>query len=593
MANSTIANLNVKLLANISGFTSSMASATKPLVGFAGSVVSTSAKIGGLVSAITGLVGAGSLAVLVHQSMEAIDVNAKLSDRLGIATDKLVGLQYAGDLAGVSAEDLTTSFEKLLKNLAEAATKGGPAREALSAIGLDAKTLANESPDQAFKEIADGLVSIHNPAQRAQVAMALFGKSGQSLEPLLMSGAQGIAAAQAEAEKLGLTYDRVSAAKIEAANDSWTRVKAVITGVGNQLAIGLAPYLDAVETKLVSVATTGGGIGPKVGGAVEWVAKAIATAADYAELLPMAFYGFRAAALQSMAETLNAVDILGGGIVKLINLLPGVQVEWTDTFQNLSTGLAVEAADAAQKFDDALGTFNRGDNAAAVTKVFADIRASSQSAAEGIAANAATMGGAFKDIQDNSENLKKVGDTLADLDKQVRQFGMTDGQKRLDNLKTLGATPDQLAQAQKSANQLDSLNAAKKKHDDLQNSAKSVLDSIATPTEKYDQKITNLNDLLQAGMINWDQYGRAIRVARDELEKGDGKTNAKMEAPELMKSGSAQAARLVYDFTRGSNALSKDDVAKKQLASQQVSEQWLRRIEQNTRSADDTQVVDI
>src|SRR4051812_28753013 len=124
MASNTIANLNVKLLANISGFASGMASAAKPLVDFAGKVAGTSLKIGGLVSAVTGLVGAGSMAALVHQSMEAIDTNAKLADRLGMTTEGLVGLQHAAGLAGVSNESLTGAMEKMLKALGGAADDG-------------------------------------------------------------------------------------------------------------------------------------------------------------------------------------------------------------------------------------------------------------------------------------------------------------------------------------------------------------------------------------------------------------------------------------------------------------------------------------
>src|SRR5437870_719288 len=100
------------LTANIGGFTSNMAQAAKPLASFAGGVGAATAKIGGMVSAVAGLVGAGSLTALVHHSMEAIDANAKLSDRLGVTTEKLVGLQYAGDLAGVSNEELTGGLEK-------------------------------------------------------------------------------------------------------------------------------------------------------------------------------------------------------------------------------------------------------------------------------------------------------------------------------------------------------------------------------------------------------------------------------------------------------------------------------------------------
>src|SRR5262249_17303077 len=157
--------------------------------------------------------------------------------------------QHAGALAHVSNEQLTTGLEKMLKALGGAADDGEDASNAFTKLGLNAKDLANLPTDQAFAAIADKISKIENPADRTAAAVSIFGKSGQSLLPLVMSGAEGIKAAQAEAEKLGITFNRVDAAKVEQANDALTRVRETFTGVTNRIAIGLAPYIDAAATK--------------------------------------------------------------------------------------------------------------------------------------------------------------------------------------------------------------------------------------------------------------------------------------------------------------------------------------------------------
>src|SRR5882672_7101589 len=163
----SIANLNVRLTANIGAFAASMSAAAKPLASFAGKVGAASAKVVSLAGAATALVAGGSLALLTSHSMDAIDANAKLADRLGYTTEQLVGLQHAASLAGVNSEELTGALEKMLKNIAEAAQGGGSAGDTFRQLGLDAKTLADRTPDEAFKAIADGLLHIENPAQRA------------------------------------------------------------------------------------------------------------------------------------------------------------------------------------------------------------------------------------------------------------------------------------------------------------------------------------------------------------------------------------------------------------------------------------------
>jgi hypothetical protein len=625
MANS-IATLSVRLTANISSFSASMAAATKPLAGFASSVAGATTKIVGLAGAGAALVAGGSLVYLTKQSLNAIDTIAKLADRLGLTTEGLIGLQYAGDLAGVSSDQLTGALEKMLKSLGGAADDGELASNAFTKLGLNAEALANSPADEAFSTIAQKISEIENPAERATAAMAIFGKSGQSLLPLMMSGADGIKAAQQEAEKLGLTYSRVDAAKVEQANDAITRMTKIFEGVTNQLAIGLAPYIDAAATKFTELATSGGGIGPMVGGAIEWVAKAIATAADYAQLLPMAFYGFRAGALQAIAGVLGGIDTLGSGLVKLMNLLPGVNVEWTDTFSTLQQGMEQVAAEEAAKFDKALGAFQRGDNAAAVTKVFDDIKAKSAQAAQATADNAKKMSGAFNDIEDNAKALQKVADTLKDLQKDVSQFGLSDAAKKVTDLAAGGATAEQIGQAKellavkqqldaatkidtgdpladfstKTDALLDLYNAGKigldqlkalgesaksTLNDKLADQAKSVVESVKTPMEAYTEEMQKLQTLLDRNLITRDVFDRAAKAAMAKIKDPAEAAATETVAPSIVQAGSAEAQRFAFDQSRGAQRMGKDELSKQALAEAKESSRLLDRIERNTRTA--------
>ena len=548
----SIANLNVKLTANIGAFASTMAAAAKPLAGFAGGVTSAATKLTGLVSGITALVGAGSLTVLVTQSMEAIDTNAKLSDRLGITTEALAGLQYAGDLAGVSSEELTGGLEKMLKALGGAADDGDLASNAFTKLGLNAKALANMPTDQAFASIATQIAAIQNPAERA-AAVGVFGKSGQSLLPLMMSGAEGIKAAQAEAEKLGLTYSRIDAAKVEAANDSMTRMKSVVTGVGNQLAIAVSPFIDAAAAKLTEMASSGDGMGTKIVNAFEAVVGGIAYASDYLSLLKAGFKLLQAGATFAVYGVVKAVDLLGSSMVGLLNLLPGVELKWTDVSGQLADGLLQDAHRLTDEAGQAFASFQNGDNAKAVGNAFADIRAKSQAAAQATADNAAKMSGSFKDIEDSTANLKKVGDTLTDLKKQVGQFGLTDSQKKLADLTSMGASPEQIKEAESNLKRLDDMTAAQKKHDDLQGKSKTLIESMQTPLQKYESTIDDLNQMLGGGMLSWDQYGQAVRNARSELEKSDA-----AKADTLVPQASVSIRRASYVTPAAVNQPTKD-----------------------------------
>ncbi len=85
------------------------------------------------------------------------------------------------------------------RNIIEAARGSASARQNLARLGLTIADLTGLSPDQQFELIADRLSRIQNPANRATIAMEIFGRTGASLLPLLSTGAQGIQELRREA----------------------------------------------------------------------------------------------------------------------------------------------------------------------------------------------------------------------------------------------------------------------------------------------------------------------------------------------------------------------------------------------------------
>lgn len=579
----TIATLNVKLAASTAGFWKTFTKATKPVENFASSCSALGSKVMAFAGPLAALAAGGSMAYMIGQSMEAIDANAKLSDRLGIATEKLVGLQHAAGLAGVSNELLTGSLQKMNVALADAANKGG--NNPFAALGLDPKALANMGGDQAFAAIADALNNVGNTAERAALAQDIFGKSGQELLPLLASGSAGLADMQKEAERLGLTYSRVDAAKVEQANDAMTRARSVFTGLAQTAVIQLAPYIEGLANKFTEVATAGGGLGPKIVSGIESIATGIAYCSDILNVFKAGWYALKSGVALILWSITKSVTQLADGIIYLIQLIPGMEHagEQFSAFMNgFSDGLKDElitaANDTANAWNDALN----GKNQKAVSAFFADVKAKSNTAALATAANGQKMGAAFKGLGDDAESsAKKIGDALANVQKELAQFGMTDSQKKLDDLKALGAGPEQLKQAEDMLAKLDALNAAKQQQEDMQQKAKAIFDETRTPMEAYEAKIGELSGLLNAGAIDWDTYGRAVRKAREELEGGK---MSDIKAPELIQAGTAAAIRYAYDMASGSRSL-KDDLPKQQLTVAKDQRDYLEGIERNTRGS--------
>jgi hypothetical protein len=254
-----ISSLSVALNATVAPFVRSMAVAKKSVTGFAVSVRGASSsllRMSGIAGALSGALAAIGFSSLIKSQFDTIDAAGKLSDRLGITTAALAALTHAADLSGVSNELLTGSLEKYLRNVAEAASGNVTAAKSFQELGLSAQALSSLPTDEAIGKIADALNAIENPAAKAAAAQDIFGKSGQALLPLLKEGSGGLAAFAKEADALGLSFSRVDATKVEAANDAVSRAKAAFVGVARTISVAISPAIQAAADRFTGWAKT-------------------------------------------------------------------------------------------------------------------------------------------------------------------------------------------------------------------------------------------------------------------------------------------------------------------------------------------------
>lgn len=62
---------------------------------------------------------------------------------------------------------------------------------------------------------------------------------------------------------------------------------------------------------------------------------------------------------------------------------------------------------------------------------------------------------------------------------------------------------------------------AAKAREALEKKGISLTESLRTPLEKYNDTMTELNLMLESGVINWQTYGRAVQKAQDDIKKSE------------------------------------------------------------------------
>lgn len=227
--------------------------------------------------------GVRSLASFAAGQAEIIDNASKLAARLGMTYGEFAGLSLAADLAGVSMDSVGKASQKAEIAFARAAGGSATATAAFANLGLSVEQLNGMSAAERFDAIAAAIAALPTEAQRAAAAVQIFGKAGAELLPLFAGGAEGIAQAREQAERLGLVLTNAQGQDVEAMNDAFTMVQKSIEGVVQQVVAYLSPAIKSVfDTFVEFVGTMGGAnIGKAIGDGILAGARFLAGIGDY------------------------------------------------------------------------------------------------------------------------------------------------------------------------------------------------------------------------------------------------------------------------------------------------------------------------
>jgi hypothetical protein len=181
------------------------------------------------------------------------DDAVKTSKKIGMTTQDYSKLAYAAGLSNVSQETLSTSLRKLNLNIAGAVKGNKEAQLAFKRAGVSIYDTGGKlkSTNQILLEASDMFAKMPEGIYKADLAMALFGKSGSEMVPLMEQGSAEINKLRSEAEKLGIVFNDEEGMRATGFMDSMTTLKGALKGVG----IVVGKHLHAPLTELNKVFT--------------------------------------------------------------------------------------------------------------------------------------------------------------------------------------------------------------------------------------------------------------------------------------------------------------------------------------------------
>lgn len=255
------------------------------------------------VMASLGATIANSLSSFVEYGAGVGDLAAKI----GASAQDLQRFQYAAQMSGSSAEEISSAIEILGKNLGQvSAGKNKAIPEMFKQMGVSLYNANGElkTATELLPEIANCMRSQSTATQKSYIATTLFGKAGQGLIQMLEGGSEGLNELTAEAENFGIVLSDDVLTVAGDYDDSLNRMQYSLRGVQYSIANQVLPVLTPLVNSLTEC----------IAANREWIASSIADVAkDVAESLKK--IDFKACIMGAVEFSKNAYELfdrLGG-----------------------------------------------------------------------------------------------------------------------------------------------------------------------------------------------------------------------------------------------------------------------------------------
>lgn len=192
-----------------------------------------------LVSSITSITS--SFTDALASGAKYADNILTLSTQTGVSAESLQKYQAICELVDVSTETLTSSMAKNIKQM----SSGNAAYKELGISVTDANGKLRDG-ETVYWECIDALGKVEDETQRDAIAMEIFGKKAQDLNPLIVQGSAGIKALGEEAERMGAVLNQQGLEALGSLDDEMQKFATITQSTGNIIASAFAPALSSL-----------------------------------------------------------------------------------------------------------------------------------------------------------------------------------------------------------------------------------------------------------------------------------------------------------------------------------------------------------
>ena len=198
----------------------------------------------------------------VTEAAEQVERDAA---KLGVSLRQVQELQALSALTGSDYQELATIFERLQLALAKAGEGAGPLAAALKALDVNAGELKAQNPSGQLETLAAAFSRFADGPTKTAAAIAIFGKAGADLIPILDKGRAGIDELRETMERAGGVLSDESVHAFAATRESINELSLAMGNLSqdafggvNSAVAGLVRILADLVEDIHASATEGG-----------------------------------------------------------------------------------------------------------------------------------------------------------------------------------------------------------------------------------------------------------------------------------------------------------------------------------------------
>lgn len=190
---------------------------------------------------------AGAAFALFSVTRSAIDAGDELNEmakRTGLAVDAYASLRFAAEQSDISQEEFNAAMDQFNKRLGEAKAGGGALLGFLNKVSpaLAKQVKGAKSTEEAMSLMTSAFERVQDPAKRAALSAAAFGKSGLQWGQFLGQGSAAIQELQSEYIALAGSQEKFAELS-DKADNALRKTEVAFGGIRNAMVVEFLPAL--------------------------------------------------------------------------------------------------------------------------------------------------------------------------------------------------------------------------------------------------------------------------------------------------------------------------------------------------------------